>query len=314
MSEAQTEPIYEGMMLPAGLSLPTVHIDEYPDIPEEAINETPAAPEIKATLTPEATITQVLKCVMTASQYHEISKSLASLVPECRMHISVLGLKVLAVDNANVAMVLYDQYANSFETFETATQKDIGIDIKKWLTFGKNVQKKSFVCFDVMERQEPPTKEGKPGAISHRYTLSSGGTVQTFTGLDTNTIRRDPNPPTITLNTSFLIHAGTFIEAIKTCKTVSDKIEFSYDGKDNLTAIAQGDTDKMVKQILFNQSIGPAFNSLFSLDYLVDIAKAIQNKKEVLEVSFNTDRPIRIKLVNSEREIVFLLAPRIQAD
>ena len=255
---------------------------------------------------------------MSAAQYHEITKTLAALVPEVRMHISVLGLKVLAVDTANVAMILYDQYASSFETFENAKQMDLGVDIAKWMNFGKQVKKGSLVVFEVFERQDPPTpdqvKNDKPGTISHHYTLSSGGSIMSLKGLDCNTIRKDPHPPTISLPTEMLITAGTFIDAIKTCKTVSDKIEFSYDGKDQLTAIAQGDTDKMVKQILFDQSIGPAFNSLFSLDYLSDIAKSIQNKKEVLEVSFNTDHPIRIKMVSSEREIVFLLAPRIASD
>ena len=320
MSEAIAEPIYEGMMLPTGLSLPVVQIEEYPDIPADVINETTPqeTPEIKATPKPEAVIIPVLKSVMSAAQYHEITKTLAALVLEARMHISVLGLKVLAVDTANVAMVLYDQYAGSFDSFESTTKIDLGVDIAKWMNFGKQVKKGSLVVFEVFERQDPPTPDQvtneKPGTISHHYTLSSGGSIMSLKGLDCNTIRKDPNPPTISLPTEMLITAGTFIDAIKTCKTVSDKIEFSYDGKDQLTAIAQGDTDKMVKQILFDQSIGPAFNSLFSLDYLNDIAKSIQNKKEVLEIGFNTDHPIKIKMVNSEREIVFLLAPRIQAD
>ena len=320
MSEAIAEPIYEGMVLPTGLSLPVVQIEEYPDIPASEINSEPQeTPEIKATPAPAAIITPVLKSVMSAAQYHEITKTLAALVPEVRMHISVLGLKVLAVDTANVAMVLYDQYAGSFDSFESTTKIDLGVDIAKWMNFGKQVSKKSLVVFEVFERQDPPTpdqvkNEKKPGTISHHYTLSSGGSIMSLKGLDCNTIRKDPHPPTISLPTEMLITASTFIEAIKTCKTISDKINFVYDGKDQLTAIAQGDTDKMVKQILFDQSIGPAFNSLFSLDYLNDIAKSIQNKKEVLEVSFNTDHPIKIKMVNSEREIVFLLAPRIQAD
>jgi len=59
---------------------------------------------------------------------------------------------------------------------------------------------------------------------------------------------------------------------------------------------------------------GPGANSLFSLDYLGDIVKSIQDKKEVMEISYKTDHILKMTMSNENREITFLLAPRIETD
>ena len=327
MSEAMNENVFVPVMLPAAMVQPTEQIEEYPDIPaaivnSEIIEEVPVIDNSDMV----QGYTTILHCTMDQSVFKEITKTLTALVPEVRMHISHDDLIVRCVDIANVAMVDIVYRKESFESFKVIDHHAIGIDLAIWQKFLKNVKKNNSVLFEVVRKELPSNKTEEDikkditvlPVFEYTYKLSCNGTEITGKTLDVNTIRRDPNMPSVVLPTKIDLTAGDLIETIRGAHDVSDKIELSCNEKalsDNvLKAIAEYGTSKSVKVVNTLSITGDGARSIFSLDYLIDIVKAIQDKKEIVTIDMGNDHPIKITLSNVDREIIYLLAPRIEAN
>ena len=271
--------------------------------------------------------TTILQCSIEGNAFKEITKSIVALTPEVRLHISNEGFVVRAVDSATVCMIGMEYRKNSFPSFGVIGDHAIGLDVNIWSKFLKNVKKGSVVFFEVVQHELPLRDLNEKEKMRHTderiteydytFKLSSGGTTQSGKCLDVNTIRRDPNPPAVSLTTKINLYAGEFIDTIKSAHGVSDKIVFLYKELPTdvtFKAIAEGATSKSVKKISTVSISGNRARSLFSVEYLLSIAKGIQNRKEIITIDMDNDRPIKISLSDKNRDIVYLLAPRIEED
>jgi proliferating cell nuclear antigen len=316
MSEAINENVFVPVMLPAAMAM----IEEYPDIPADVINSEiieDQPQEITSPITQEPV--QVLKMLFSDAQFKELVKSVSSLTPECRMDIWTGGIEIRAVNTANVSMVQVKYDKPYFESYKCTGLHEIGIDLSVWVKFLKNVKKGNLVALEITqhhkEQTETQKKENKPGEIFYRYNLSCNGSVLTDHFMDIETIRKKPNVPTIELTTTIDLYASELIDAIKAARDVSDKVEFLYDGNGALILTAMGDHSVFKKSLQFKAWGGVKARSLYSIEYLYDIVRSFQNKKEIITIDLKDDHPLRIRMNESiDREIVFLLAPRIEAD
>jgi len=145
------------------------------------------------------------------------------------------------------------------------------------------------------------------------YSLSCDGNEQKGECIDITTMRRKPNAPILTLDTHITVDAKTWIDTIKSAKDAGDKIRLVSNETEFLAVVDNG-TSKFQKSIPVVGRSGPGAISLFSLDYLIDMVRAIQNKKEMLEITLKTDYPIMITMEGNNRKVSFLLAPRIEAN
>jgi DNA polymerase III sliding clamp (beta) subunit (PCNA family) len=263
--------------------------------------------EQTTTKTEPITETTLLHCVMDAMQYQEITKSICALIDKShtdfRVSINPDGIDVAMVEPANVAMVLINYKKSAFEQY-SAVSAEVGFNATVLKNFGKNVKKGLIVSLKI-------TQIGK----KINYSLVCDGNAQSGDCVDVETVRKKPNRPIAVkdIDTHITILAKSWIDTIKSAKDISDKIRFISNDSEFL-AVAQNGTAKFQKSIPVIAMNGPGANSLFSVDYLGDIVKSIQNKKEVMEISYKTDHILQMTMSNENREITFLLAPRIETD
>ena len=105
------------------------------------------------------------------------------------------------------------------------------------------------------------------------------------------------------------------VEVIKAMAVIGDKARFTV-GKDGLELAAEGDTDKLRKTLEKKDgSTHPEqpVSSLFSLDYMKDIARAMKGAGAV-SVHLGQDHPIRFDFEIEGIEASYLVAPRIEQD
>ena len=99
---------------------------------------------------------------------------------------------------------------------------------------------------------------------------------------------------------------------------VSDHIALGVREEENVFYVeAEGDTDdvhlELEEEDLIDLQAGPA-RSLFSLDYLKDINRAIPSNGEVA-VDLGEEFPTKMhfEIAEGEGEVTYMLAPRIQS-
>jgi len=192
---------------------------------------------------------------------------------------------------------------NAFESF-SATPGELGIDIAKMKNILSMINKGDAITLSLPEGGQKLEISFR----SYRYSI---------TLLDANTIRKDPNPPTIELPGIAVIAGDTLNNAIKAAAVVSDKIALGIDPKaETFYMSAEGDIDHIKLQLGKDElkTLKPAeARSLFSLDYLKDMGKVMGKAPESNPLGIDQPREVQIRLCGRPRRAEYL-APRIEAD
>ncbi len=247
----------------------------------------------------------MLRATIDADVFKEAVDAIAALVSECRLHVSPEGMRTRAVDTANVAMVSLELTPAAFETFEAA-ERPLGIDVTKLKNILGTIKGDDRLLLTV-----PADSQVLNLAFqSYRYSL---------TMLDPNTIRKDPNAPALELPGQVVLDGTTLANAIKAAGVVSDKIALGIDPEARVFYMeAEGDTENIRLELgsadLLSLTETKA-RSLFSIDYLKDMSKTM-GRSERVEIGIGVDHPVRFsfEIANGAGRVVYLLAPRIEAD
>lgn len=247
----------------------------------------------------------MLRATIDADVFKEAVDAIAALVSECRLHVSAEGMRTRAVDTANVAMVSLELAPAAFEVFE-ASERALGIDITKLKNIIGMVNRG-----DSLQLSIP--------ADSQKLNLAFQSYQYSLTLLDPNTIRKDPNAPSLELPGQVVLDGSTLTNAIKAAAVVSDKIALGIDPEARVFYMeAEGDTDNIRLELGPDkvQSLTETnARSLFSLDYLKDMSKTM-GRAERIEIGIGIDHPVRFtfEIAGGKGRVIYLLAPRIEAD
>jgi len=227
------------------------------------------------------------------------------LVDECKVRLDEDGLSIKAVDPANVGMVELDIPADSFESYE-ADDELLGLNLVRFQDITGMANKGDTV---VMELDEE-TRKLLIRIDGLRYTLSL---------IDPDSIHQEPNVPDLDLPGNVVLPGREIRRGVKAAGMVSDHMAFGVsDEEGSFYMSAEGDTDDVRVDLREDDVIeletgGETAQSLFSLDYLDSMAKAIPNDAQV-EVEVGDDYPVKMnfEVSGGEAKVTYLLAPRIE--
>jgi proliferating cell nuclear antigen len=146
------------------------------------------------------------------------------------------------------------------------------------------------------------------------------GLSYTLALIDPDSIRQEPDIPDLDLPAEIIVEGQQLDRGIKAADMVSDHIRLRVDEDEPAFYVeAEGDTDDVDLRLgegdlISLDTSGPA-DSLFSLDYLKDMNKAIPKDAEV-RVELGEEFPVKLHYTFAEGlgEVTFMLAPRIQSD
>lgn len=231
--------------------------------------------------------------------------SVSVLVDECKIHLDEDGLEIRAVDPANVGMVDLSLDASAFEAYE-ADGEIIGIDIDRLDDLSGMADSGTLIDLDLDEEV-------------HKLRLRMDGLEATMALIDPNSIREEPDIPDLDLPATIVIEGRDINRAVKAADMVSDHIALGVDADDEVFYVdAEGDTDDVHFELdaeeLIDLQAGPA-RSLFSLDYLSDMNRAIPTDTEIT-VELGEEFPVKMhfEIAEGHGRVTYMLAPRIQSD
>ncbi len=246
----------------------------------------------------------MFKAVINAEVFKDAIEAVSTLVDEAKFKITKDGISARAVDPANVAMVAFDLKASAFESYQ-ATDGEIGIDLNRLNDILGMTSKDEKVELNLNEE-------------TRKMEIRSGSLAYTLSLLDPTSIRKEPKVPNLELPAKIVLNGAELRRAVKAAEKVSDHMALGVKDK-TFYVEAEGDLDKVrldlpESSLISIQSTGNV-RSLFSLDYLNDLAKSL-GKAEQVSIDLGTDYPVKFNfnIAGGNGNITYLLAPRIESE
>ncbi len=250
----------------------------------------------------------MLTAKIDASTLKDCIDSLTAIVDEARVKITDEGIRLRAVDPANVAMVSFEMDRDAFEEFTleaTGEEKEIeiGIDLLKL---------SGIIEMGGREMAEIELEEGK-----QKLFIKMGSLSYTVSLLDPSTIRKEPKVPELDLPVRVVIETSEFRRAIKAAERIGEHMVIGVDG-DVFIMETEGEMDKvkfsLEKEQLIDLTPG-VVQSLYSLEYISAMSKGMSKAYNVC-ISLGKDYPLKMdfELADGKARVSYLLAPRIESE
>ena len=243
------------------------------------------------------------RATIQASPLKAILKALRANIDEARFKIDESGIRVRAVDPANVAMDDLTLNASAFESYD-ATPGVLGLDLDRFADPVNLAKKDDLVQFS-LDRE------------TRKLVVFVDGIEFRMACLDPATIRAEPTLPELELPASATLDRDVLQQGVKAADLVADHVGFRMNATDEVLRIeAKGDTDAVDFQLDEEELVQATFaeaSSLFSLDYMKKIVRTIPKGASVT-VDFGSEFPIMLsyELDDDAGSMTRMLAPRIE--
>jgi len=243
--------------------------------------------------------------IVSASTLQDALDSVSVLVDECKVRLNDDEFSIRAVDPANVGMVDLTLEAAAFEAYE-ADGGVIGVNLARLEDIAGMAGSDDLIHLELDEE-------------TRKLHIEMDGLSYTLALIDPDSIREEPDIPDLDLPASIVLEGAQLDRGVTAADMVSDHIRLRVDeDADAFSVEAEGDTDdvdlELTREDLIDLTAGPA-DSLFSLDYLKDMNRAIPGDAEV-RIELGEEFPVKLHYAFAEGlgTVTFMLAPRIQSD
>ena len=231
---------------------------------------------------------------------------LADLVNEARFKITKEGLECIAMDPANVAMVIFKLLASNFVEYQVDSDQEIGINLANFKQVLRRASSSDILTLEVTE--ENKLKIQLKSATTRTFSLP-------LIELE-DSEQKVPNlefPMVIKLKNTVLS------DAIADADIVAESVVFNGE-PEKFVIEAEGDLSKAKIEIKKDENndissqTSANVKSKYSIEYL---KKMIQGGKisEDVVIKFNQDYPLRLDYKVTDKVLLsFILAPRVEND
>lgn len=223
---------------------------------------------------------------------------LSEIVTEVRIKLLDEGMSIVAVDPANVAMVIFKLPRSAFSQYEAGGEV-WGVNLADLKQILKRASSSASIVFEQEENQLKISIFDKVKRI--------------FTMALIEIESEDKDEPALNFGCKVEMSSTGFQQAIEDCAIVADSCSlisgsgfFIIEGSGSLNSARaefSGDEAKI-------EGVG---KSKYSLEYLMKFVKAGKIADKVV-VNFSDDYPLRLDFPGEKMGLGFILAPRVEAD
>ena len=248
-----------------------------------------------------------MKLILAEPKYFKDSIVIISeLVGEVKFKASSDGLELIAMDPANVAMVIFKLLSSCFTKYEVKEEEQVAIN----LSYLKQILKRA-KSEDVLTLE---TTEDSKLKIQLKSDTTRSFSIPTLELDD-----KEQRVPELKFPLSIHTKSAILTEAIEDVSIVAESVTFLGE-KEQLLVKAEGDLSKAFIEIrpdertVIKTESADKHKAKYSLEYL---KKMILGGKLTDNVSiyFNTDYPLKLEYKVIDKLLLsFILAPRVDND
>ncbi len=230
--------------------------------------------------------------------FSKIIEILSELVTEVRIKVGDVGLSIIAMDPANVAMVGFWLPRTAFSQFESGDEV-LGINLDNLKRILKRCGAGSSL---ILEKKDNTLEIQIQDRIRRNFTLSL---------IDIESEEKEI--PSLEFSSKVELNSIDFIASIEDCVIVADACSFTI--KDGKFIIEASSLNSAMSEFSGDEAKIEAENcsAKYSLEYLQKFIKGAKlSEKTILQ--FAEDHPLRIDFKIEQIELSFILAPRVETE
>lgn len=247
-----------------------------------------------------------MKLVLTEPRYFKESISIISdLVTEAKFKVNPDGLELIAMDPANVAMVIFKLLSSCFTQYELEKPEELAINLNNLKQVLRRIKSEDVLSLE--------TEENKL-----KIQLKSN-TTRSFSIPIIEIEDKEQKVPELSFPMVIETGADILSESIEDVSVVAESVTFLAE-KNFFNIKAEGDLSKAFIEIkpdedtVIKTNSVDKFKAKYSLEYL---KKMIAGSKlaDKATISFNNDYPLKLEYkVLDKLMLSFILAPRVDND
>ena len=247
-----------------------------------------------------------MKLSLTEPSYLKDSIAVISeLVNEARLKITPDGLELVAMDPANVAMVIFKLLSSCFSEYDVKNTIEIGINLNNLKQILRRAKPNDKLTLELLPDQKL------------QITLKSSST-RTFNLAILELEDKEQKIPELEFSVSIKMSSSALSESIEDVGIVAESVTFEAE-PNKFTVKAEGDLSKAQVEIPSDEGTnisvqGDKFRSKYSIEYLKKIMNG-GKLADTVEILFNQDYPLRVDYKVVDKVLLsFILAPRVEND
>jgi len=226
------------------------------------------------------------------------------LVNEVNLKITKDYIELIAMDPANVAMVIFKLLSSAFSEYDVDEEKILGINLNSFTQLLKRVKPSDILTMELDEDR------------NRLNVILKGTSVRKFDLALLDIEHREQKIPNLTFDANVKTNNLLFNEAIEDMDVISDSLSLQIaDG--SLFVKGEGSLSSGKVEITPDQETeieGSEAKSKYSVEYLKKMIKGSKLANEVY-LHFGNDYPLKMEYRLVDRlSLVFILAPRVSTD
>jgi proliferating cell nuclear antigen len=245
-----------------------------------------------------------MKLSLQDPKYLKESVSIISeLVTEGIFKVTPDYIELVAMDPANVAMVVFKLMGSTFEEYDVKKPENLGINLTNFKQILRRAKSNDKVILEVEASKLKITFQGKSKRTFHMPLIELEDKSQKV--------------PELNFKATITSSCSTLSEAVDDVDIVGESVTFMSDSK-TFSISASGDLTKARIDIPADDSTKittqEPVKSKYSIEYL---KKMIQGSKlsDMVTIEFSKDYPLKMQFVEKDAvQLAFILAPRVDND
>jgi proliferating cell nuclear antigen len=232
--------------------------------------------------------------------FSEIISIISELVLEVRLRVNNEGMRIIAIDPANVAMVSFKFPLSAFSAIEVEKEEVLGVSLENLKAVLRRIKSGSVLS---IIKEENMLKFQIQDKIKREFNLA-------LIEIDTE----EKEVPNLEFSSKIEMPSQDFAEAIEDSMVVADACSFAAES-DKFIIQAKGSLNSFKSEYSSDEVNIQASESRskYSLEYLQKMIKATRLTDKII-INFSTDYPLRLDFITPFVELMFILAPRVESD
>ncbi len=245
-----------------------------------------------------------MKLTLADPKYLKDSISIISeLVTEARFKITKTGIELVAMDPANVAMVIFKLLASSFVEYEVTADVRLSINLNNLKQVLRRAKPNDMITLEVVDNKLNVTLKSK--------------TKRTFSLPIIDGDEREQKVPDLNFPLTITTDAEQLVESIEDVDIIGESVSF-IGQSDAFIISAEGDMSKAHIEIPADEittiktTKTEKIKAKYSVEYLKKMIAAGKLVPTVT-IQFNKDYPLRLEYKAVDKLMMsFILAPRVE--